>query len=100
MGGWQGGAGRFGFFDYLPNSLWDRVAEAYAGPHDVMNSFIWYDSQGNIKPSVNGSLLGRIGDVTNYTNVLLATPFALGKLLPPVTLDAIRAGTISRGDRK
>ncbi len=92
MGGWQGGLGQFTFFDYQPGSIWDRVAEAYAGPHDMLNSFIWYDSIGNIKAGIDASPLGYIGDIANYTNVLLATPFAFSTLMPPATLDAIKAG--------
>lgn len=92
MGGWQGGVGMFAFFDYKPGSIFDRVAEAYAGPHDKLNSAIWYDSSGNIKDGVAGSWLGTIGDITNYTNVLLATPFAIPILIPSETIDAIRAG--------
>ena len=89
MGGFQGKLGQFSFFDYLPGSVWDRVAEAYAGPHDKLNSFIWYDNSGNIKTGLDGSLLGRIGEVTNYANVLLATPFAISTLIPPGTVQAI-----------
>jgi hypothetical protein len=33
-----------------------------------------------------------LGDVTNYTNILFATPFALPVLIPQETIDAIRAG--------
>jgi filamentous hemagglutinin len=83
MGGWQGGVGKFAFFNYRPGSFWDKLAEAYAGPHDWFNKFIWYDAQGSIRPGVNGSWLGVVGNLTNYTNVLLATPFALSTLLPP-----------------
>jgi hypothetical protein len=58
----------------------------------VGNKFIWYDSYGNIKAGVAGTWLGSIGDVTNYTNILFATPFALPVLIPQETIDAIRAG--------
>ena len=92
MGGWQGGAGMFAFFDYKPGSVFDRIAEAYAGPHDMLNSAIWYDTSGNIKAGVVGSWLGAIGDVTNYTNVVLATPFAMPVLIPQEMIDAIKAG--------
>ena len=99
MGGWQGGAGKFAFFDYQPGSIYDRVAEAYAGPHDMLNSFIWYDAAGNIKAGVAGSLLGKVGDITNYTNVLFATPFALPVLIPSGMIDSINAG-VKANDRK
>lgn len=91
MGGWQGALGRFAVFDYKLGSVWDRIAEAYAGPHDMLNSGIWYDSLGNIKTGVAGSVLGHLGNVANYTNVILASPFALSALIPSGTLQAIRA---------
>jgi hypothetical protein len=37
--------------------------------------------------------LGKIGDITNYTNVLFATPFAVSTLLPPELLQTIQTGT-------
>jgi len=98
MGGWQGALGRFAFFDYTPGSAWDRIAEAYAGPHDMLNSFIWYDGVGNIKTGVEGTLLGHIGNVMNYVNVLFATPFALGTITPPGSMSAVTSGM--QGPRK
>lgn len=68
-------------FDYVKGSLWDKLAEAYAGTHDTLNSVIWYDDLGNSK-SLGGSLVGRIGTTTNITNVGVATPFALSVFLP------------------
>ena len=101
MGGWQGGLGKFAFFNYAPGTIYDRIAEAYAGPHDMLNSAIWYDPSGNIRPGVTGSLLGKVGDITNYTNVFFATPFALPFLVPPEMIDAIKAGvrTNSRNNK-
>jgi len=89
MGGWQGDKGKFGFFDYVPGSLWDKVAEAYAGTHDTLNSGTWYDKQGNIKSGVAETTAGKIGNVTNYSNVILATPFAISVLLPPEVWNAL-----------
>jgi filamentous hemagglutinin len=100
MGGWQGALGRFAFFDYTPGSAWDRIAEAYAGPHDMFNSLVWYDDIGNVKAWIDGGMLGHIGNVTNYTNVLLATPFALGTLIPGGSLDAIRIGAEGKGTQR
>jgi hypothetical protein len=94
-----GSKGKFAFFNYLPGSIYDRIAEAYAGPHDMLNSAIWYDSAGNIKAGVAGSWLGKIGDITNYTNVLFATPFAIPFLIPPEMIDAVNAG-IKVNERK
>lgn len=92
MGGFQGGDGKFAFFDYAPGSVWDRLAEAYAGTHDTLNSGVFYDQQGNIKSGVGKTPAGKIGNITNYSNVILATPFALSVLLPPEAWNALVVG--------
>lgn len=92
LGGHQGGQGQmelFGLqFNYESGSAWDKVAEAYAGTHDKLNSFIWYDNLGNAK-NLNGTMVGNVGNITNFSNVGLATPFALSVLLPPEVWNAI-----------
>lgn len=92
LGGHQGGQGQMallGFkFDYAPGSFWDMLAEGYGGTHDTLNSFIWYDKLGNGK-NLDGTVIGKIGDVTNMTNVVLATPFAASVLFPPELWNAI-----------
>jgi filamentous hemagglutinin len=96
LGGVQGGAGQmnlFGIqFEYVAGSFWDKLAEAYAGTHDTLNSFIWYDALGNGK-YLSKTLIGRIGDATNIMNVAIATPFALSVLLPPEVWNAILLST-------
>jgi filamentous hemagglutinin len=91
LGGHQGTQGQMEFlgiqFDYQAGSFWDKLAEAYAGTHDTFNSTIWYDSLGNGKNL--GGLEKFIGEVTNVTNVPLATPFALSVLLPPEVWNAV-----------
>lgn len=89
MGGFQGAKGLFAFFDYEADTVWDTIAEAYAGTHDMLNSNAWCDEQGNIKTGVEETIAGKVGNITNYTNVLLATPFALSVLLPPEVWSAI-----------
>jgi filamentous hemagglutinin len=54
----------------------------FTGTHDTLNSFIWYDELGNGE-KLDSTLLGKVGDITNNTNVIIATPFALSVLLPP-----------------
>lgn len=92
LGGVQGGDGQmklFGIqFEYAAGSFLDKLTEAYSGTHDTLNSFIWYDSLGN-GYDLNKTLIGKIGDATNITNVAVATPFALSVLLPPEVWDAI-----------
>jgi filamentous hemagglutinin len=92
MGGHQGGDGVMGLFGvtiaYQKGSLFDKIAESYAGTHDKFNSFIWYDKRGNAK-KLDGTATGMVGDLTNWTNVGVATPFALSTLLPPEVWNAI-----------
>lgn len=86
LGGHQGGQGLMDVlgisFNYEKGSFWDRLAEGYAGTHDTLNSYIWYDQLGNGK-SLGGTPIGVVGNITNMTNVGVATPFALSVLLPP-----------------
>lgn len=93
LGGHQGDDGRIGtetfYFEYASHSFLDKLVESFAGTHDTLNSFIWYDELGNGK-KLEG-LTKVIGDVTNATNVPLATPFALSVLLPPEVWNAALA---------
>lgn len=92
LGGHQGGQGQMAIpviqFEYASGSFWDKLAEAYSGTHDTLNSIIWYDELGNGK-KLDGTLMGQIGATTNMTNVLLATPFALSVLLPPEVWNSV-----------
>jgi filamentous hemagglutinin len=91
LGGVQGGAGQMALgvqFEYVAGSFWDKLAEAYSGTHDTLNSFIWYDELGNGK-NLNKTLIGKVGEAANYTNVLIATPFAYSVLLPPEVWNAV-----------
>ncbi len=81
LGGHQGGEGWIFGRSYEAGSLWDRVVEAYAGPHDYLNSFYWYDEFGNIKSHLS-SFQRRVGEMLNAANVLVATPFAAATLAP------------------
>ena len=84
LGGVQGGSGQIALgiqFEYAAGSFWDKLAEAYAGTHDKLNSIIWYDSLGNGK-NLEKTMMGKIGEAENYINVVNATPFALSVLLP------------------
>jgi filamentous hemagglutinin len=94
LGGHQGDQGQMDLlgiqFDYAVGSFWDKLAEAYSGTHDNLNSLIWYDELGNGK-NLGGTLLGKIGDITNITNVPVATPFAYSVLLPPEVWNAVFA---------
>ncbi|GHC68312.1 hypothetical protein GCM10007320_00560 [Pseudorhodoferax aquiterrae] len=89
LGGLQGGPGKFMLLgNYAPDSVRDKISEAYAGAHDMLNSGTWYGLDGNIKPGMTESEK-IIGEAKNQLNVLLATPFALSVLLPTEVWTAI-----------
>ena len=81
FGGRQGGTGELFGVAYAPDSLWDRIVEAYAGPHDYFNGFYWYDAQGNIDARLS-PLQRHFGEAVNAANLVTATPFAAAALLP------------------
>ncbi len=76
LGGQQGGAGRVFFAKYSAGSFLDALVETYSGPHDFLNSPIFYDSVGN---NASRSL---VLEVINAANVLVATPFAGASVIP------------------
>ncbi|HEY0269291.1 MAG TPA: hypothetical protein VGC12_08670 [Methyloradius sp.] len=91
LGGVQGGAGQMALgiqFEYAAGSFWDKLAEAYVGTHDTLNSIIWCDELGNGR-NLSRTLIGEIGEKTNLTNVIVATPFAYSVLLPPEVWNVI-----------
>jgi len=69
-------------------TLTNDKSHILAGGALTLNSVIWYDELGNTK-NIDKSLLGTFGDVTNITNVGVATPFALSIFLPPEVWNAI-----------
>jgi len=76
LGGEQGGQGYFFGNKYQPGSFLDHLIETYAGPHDYLNSPIFYNELGNN--------VGRSGifQMVNAGNVLVATPFAAASAVP------------------
>jgi filamentous hemagglutinin len=96
LGGIQGGQGQFtipliGYTHvYQSGSLSDNIIEAYAGTHDALNSLIWYDAKGNDK-NLDGTLKGGVGNVTNWTNVILATPVAASIFFTSGAWNAVNA---------
>lgn len=91
LGGVQGSNGQMALgvqFEYSTGDFWDRLAEAYSGTHDTLNSFIWYDQLGNGK-QLDNTLRGHIGEAANKLNVLISTPFAASILLPPEVFSII-----------
>ncbi|MHB0987016.1 MAG: hypothetical protein ACYC05_15755, partial [Sulfuricella sp.] len=97
MGGLQGGTGKFAFFDYPPGSFWDRVNESFSGPHDYLNRPTWYGPDGNIREGITG-WRETLGNITNYLNVLPASPFAGATLIPRGSIQAIQNGLTNRNN--
>ena len=65
------------------------MVEAYAGPHDYLNSGFWYNSSGNIRQGI--STAGRyFGESLNAVNVIVATPFAAASTVQPHTHSLIK----------
>ena len=85
-----GGIGPFG--PYSPGGAFDRVVEAYAGPHDWLNG-AWgsYGPNGNL--SATYGLTQKIG---NWVNVPLATPIALAGLSQSVGATPLVIGDLTR----
>ena len=81
LGGVQGGQGEVFGMRYQPGSFADHLIEAFAGPHDYLNSGYTYDQVGNIRPK---SFVGNVvGQVLNYGNVAVASPFVVGSVVLP-----------------
>jgi RHS repeat-associated protein len=77
LGGFQGGRGNVFGIGYGPGSFLDGLVETYAGPHDFLNSPLFYDSFGNNQKRFWA------WEVVNAANVLVATPFAAASVVPP-----------------
>ena len=81
LGGNQGGQGVLFGITYTPGSWQDYVVESFSGPHDFLNSWYWYERNGNSK--VGFSPLRRwIGEGLNGVNVILAAPFVAASVAP------------------
>ncbi|MCK6371225.1 MAG: hypothetical protein L6Q83_07850, partial [Gammaproteobacteria bacterium] len=83
LGGAQGGPGIFLGAHYSPDSFLDRLVETYSGPHDFLNSPIFYNEFGDniVRPD--------FFHVFNAANVLLATPFAAASVVPSYAYGAL-----------
>ncbi len=85
LGGYQGQQGMFFGKPYAPGSWQDYLVEAYAGPHDYLNSFM-YNANGNLATTWQTGFLGAAGDAISYANVIPATPFVFASVVPQSTL--------------
>jgi hypothetical protein len=74
LGGVQGGPGTILRFAYGAGSFGDNLVETFAGIHDQLNSWYWYDGLGNAK-NLTG-LAARFGELLNKADVLIASPVA------------------------
>lgn len=55
------------------------MVEAYGGPHDMVNSFM-YTPTGDLKAFYQAGM----GTAVSAVNVLSATPFAVGSVIAPL----------------
>ncbi|MCL2459310.1 MAG: hemagglutinin repeat-containing protein, partial [Desulfobulbus sp.] len=93
LGGIQGLIGQIPLLgDYTPGSWQDILVEAYAGAHDMLNSWYWYGSDGNIRQGMTNAER-KAGEALNIVNVPLATSFAAATLIPPDVLQFLFAIT-------
>ena len=81
LGGIQGGQGQLFGQSYAPGTWQDHLVEAFAGPHDYLNSWYWYDQAGNISPKLS-PLARWLGDGINITNLFLSAPFVVASRTP------------------
>lgn len=79
LGGIQNEAGNVFGVGYGPGSFLDRLVETYAGPHDYLNSGLFYNSLGN---NVSRP---KFFEIFNAANVAVATPFAAASVVPVYT---------------
>jgi len=85
LGGFQGTVGTFFGTSYSAGSWQDYLVEAFAGPHDYLNSFM-YNANGNLATAWQSGILGSVGDVISYANVIPASPFVVGSVIPQSAL--------------
>ena len=89
LGGRQGGGGSLFGIGYSSGSITDRVVEAFAGPHDYLNSSYWYNSNGN---AISYTGFARyVGEALNAANVVVATPFVAASVTPAYAIPAAMA---------
>lgn len=96
LGGIQGREGFLGLLRnnepiaggfYASGSWQDHLVEAYAGPHDWLNSGYWYNSLGN---AINRQgLAGTFGELLNGLNVIPASAFAAASVVQPYNYPAV-----------
>ena len=89
LGGLQGGQGVIFGIPYAAGSFTDKVVESFAGAHDWLNSFHYYDplTGNNLPASLSGP------GFWNSLDVLLAAPVGMATLNTQVPLlSTIKAG--------
>ncbi|MDQ6999998.1 MAG: RHS repeat-associated core domain-containing protein, partial [Mariprofundus sp.] len=85
LGGFQGTVGTFFGTSYNVGGWQDYLVEAFAGPHDYLNSFM-YNANGNLAVAWQSGILGSAGDIISYANVIPASPFAVASVIPQSAL--------------
>jgi hypothetical protein len=83
LGGRQGGQGYVLGKPYDAGSFPDRIVESYAGPHDYLNSFIWYDQTGNVKVGLTSDrIIWWVFKIIDMMNIAVASPFVIASVTP------------------
>ncbi|MBW8365837.1 MAG: hypothetical protein K0M39_14910 [Rhizobium sp.] len=72
---------------YSPDSWQDRLVEAYAGPHDWLNSGYWYDAVGNAIG--HQGIASGFGEILNGLNVIPASAFVGASVVQPYNYSAV-----------
>ncbi|WP_296891464.1 RHS repeat domain-containing protein [Thiobacillus sp.] len=72
---------------YSPGSWQDRLVEAYAGPHDWLNSGYWYDAVGNAIG--HQGIASGFGEILNGLNVIPASAFVGASVVQPYNYSAV-----------
>lgn len=84
LGGIQGGKGELFGMPYGKGSVADYAVEAFGGPHDALNSWFWYNANGNANNyGWSNEPIGKLfGETLNAVNVAVATPFVAASVVP------------------
>ncbi len=83
LGGSESLGGTLFGYRYEAGSIVDRLIEAFAGPHDFLNSVWYYGPDGRQSSNAWGSLLGPLDWLPNWINLVPAAPFGAATLLAP-----------------
>ncbi len=84
LGGNQTGPGSFFGVSYSSSGPVNYLVESFAGPHDFLQHFFFYNSNGQLKAltGVTGFFSAQLSPFINIANVGIAAPFATSFAVP------------------